>query len=72
MFGITSISFNGYFLGICGAYIIGLFVTFFTHGNYSMAMLFTDVFGGAFCILLTDLVGTFAWNLRKFLNGEED
>lgn len=70
MFGITSISFSGYFLGTIFAYIFGLFVTFFTHGGYSVQTLFADVVGGLVCILFTDIVATAVWNLKKSF--EED
>lgn len=70
MFGITTISFNGYFLGSVFAYLIGSFTTFFTHGAYSVQMLWSDILGGLFCILLTDLIATAVWNLKKSL--EED
>jgi hypothetical protein len=70
MFGITTISFNGYFLGTVFAYLVGSFTTFFTHGAYSVAMLWGDILGGLFCILLTDLIATAVWNLKKSL--EED
>lgn len=70
MFGITTISFNGYFLGAVFAYLVGSFTTFFTHGAYSVQMLWGDILGGLFCILLTDLIATAVWNLKKSL--EED
>ena len=70
MFGITTISFNGYFLGSMFAYLVGSFTTFFTHGAYSVQMLWGDILGGLFCILLTDLIATAVWNLKKSL--EED
>lgn len=70
MFGLTTITFNGYFLGTCIAYIAGLFATFFTHGAYSVQALMGDVFSGLFCILLTDLIATAVWNYKKSL--EED
>ena len=70
MFGITTISFNGYFLGNMMFYIVGLFVTFFSKGGYSMQALFSDMFWGTWCILLTDLIATAVWNLKKSL--EED
>lgn len=70
MFGITTISFNGYFLGSVFAYLAGSFTTFFTHGAYSVQMLWGDILGGLFCILLTDLIATAVWNLKKSL--EED
>lgn len=70
MFGITTISFNGYFLGVVFAYLVGSFTTFFTHGAYSVQMLWGDILGGLFCILLTDLIATAVWNLKKSL--EED
>ena len=70
MFGITTITFNGYFLGNMMFYIVGLFVTFFSKGGYSMQTLFSDMFWGTWCILLTDLIATAVWNLKKSL--EED
>lgn len=70
MFGITTISFSGYFLGTVFAYLIGSFTSFFTHGAYSVAMLWGDISGGLFCILLTDLIATAVWNYKKSL--EED
>lgn len=70
MFGITTITFNGYFLGVGFTYIAGLFATFFTQGAYSMKMLTGDVLGGLVCVLLTDLIATAVWNLKKSL--EED
>ena len=70
MFGITTITFNGYFLGTCFAYIAGLFVTFFTHGAYSVQVLMGDVVGGLIAIVLTDLIATAVWNLKKSF--EED
>ena len=70
MFGITTITFNGYFLGNMMFYIAGLFVTFFSKGGYSMQALFSDMFWGTWCILLTDLIATAVWNLKKSL--EED
>ena len=70
MFGITTITFNGYFLGTMFAYLIGSFITFFTHGGYNIQMLWSDVFGGLVCILFTDIVATMVWNYKKFL--EED
>ena len=70
MFGITTITFNGYFLGACITYIAGLFVTFFSQGTYSMQMLTVDVLGGLVCVLFTDLIATMVWNYKKSL--EED
>ena len=70
MFGITTITFNGYFLGTCFAYIAGLFVTFFTQGAYSVQALMSDVVGGLIAIVLTDLIATAVWNLKKSF--EED
>ena len=70
MFGITTITFSGYFLGTVFAYLIGSFTSFFTHGAYSVAMLWGDICGGLFCILLTDLIATAVWNYKKSL--EED
>ena len=70
MFGITTITFNGYFLGACVTYIVGLFVTFFSQGAYSMQMLTVDVLGGLVAVLFTDLVATMVWNYKKSL--EED
>ena len=72
MFGITSITFNGYFLGACVTYIVGLFVTFFSQGAYSMQMLTGDVIGGLVAVLFTDLVATLVWNIKKSMNDEED
>ena len=71
MFGFTTITFNGYFLGTCIAYIAGLFATFFTHGAYSVQALMGDVFGGLFCILFTDLIATTVWNIKKFMDEED-
>lgn len=70
MFGITTISFNGYFLGTVFAYLIGSFTTFFTHGAYSVQMLWGDILGGLVAVLFTDLVATAVWNYKKSL--EED
>ena len=70
MFGITTITFNGYFLGNMMFYIVGLFITFFSKGGYSMQALFSDMFWGTWCILLTDLIATAVWNLKKSF--EED
>ena len=70
MFGITTITFNGYFLGTCFAYIAGLFVTFFTQGAYSVQALMGDVVGGLIAVVLTDLIATAVWNLKKSF--EED
>ena len=71
MFGITSISFFGYFLGACVTYIVGLFVTFFSQGAYSMQMLTVDVLGGLVCVLFTDLIATMVWNIKKTMNEED-
>lgn len=71
MFGITSISFSGYFLGTVFAYLIGSFTTFFTHGTYSVQMLLTDVLGGLICVLFTDIVATLVWNIKKSMGEEE-
>ena len=70
MFGITTITFNGYFLGTYFAYIAGLFVTFFTQGAYSVQALMGDVVGGLIAVVLTDLIATAVWNLKKSF--EED
>lgn len=70
MFGITTITFSGYFLGTMFAYLVGSFTTFFTHGAYSVQMLWGDILGGLFCVLLTDLIATAVWNYKKSL--EED
>lgn len=70
MFGITTITFSGYFLGTVFFYLLGSFTSFFTHGAYSVAMLWGDIYGGLFCILLTDLITTMVWNYKKSL--EED
>lgn len=70
MFGLTTITFNGYFLGTCFAYIFGIFTTFFTQGAYSMEMLMGDICGGFIAILFTDLVATTVWNFKK--SYEED
>ncbi len=71
MFGITTITFNGYFLGACITYIVGLFVTFFSQGAYSMKMLTGDVLGGLICVLFTDLVATMVWNIKKSMDEED-
>lgn len=71
MFGITTITFNGYFLGACITYIVGLFVTFFSQGAYSMQMLTVDVLGGLVCVLFTDLIATMVWNIKKTMNEED-
>lgn len=71
MFGITTITFNGYFLGACVTYIVGLFVTFFSQGAYSMQMLTVDVLGGLVCVLFTDLIATMVWNIKKTMNEED-
>lgn len=71
MFGITTISFNGYFLGSMFAYLIGSFTTFFTHGAYSVQMLWGDILGGLVCVLFTDLVATLVWNIKKSMNEED-
>ena len=71
MFGITTITFNGYFLGACVTYIVGLFVTFFSQGAYSMQMLTGDVLGGLVCVLFTDLIATMVWNIKKTMNEED-
>jgi hypothetical protein len=71
MFGITTITFNGYFLGTCFAYTAGLFVTFFTQGAYSVQALMGDVFGGLVAILITDLIATMVWNLKKSMEEED-
>ena len=71
MFGITTITFNGYFLGTCVTYIVGLFVTFFSQGAYSMQMLTVDVLGGLVCVLFTDLIATMVWNIKKTMNEED-
>ena len=71
MFGITSITFNGYFLGACITYMVGLFVTFFSQGAYSMQMLTGDVLGGLVCVLFTDLAATMVWNIKKTMNEED-
>ena len=70
MFGLTTITFNGYFLGNMVFYVCGLFVTFFSHGAYSMEILLSDMVWGTVCVLLTDLIATAVWNLKKSL--EED
>ena len=71
MFGITTITFNGYFLGACVTYMVGLFVTFFSQGAYSMQMLTVDVLGGLVCVLFTDLIATMVWNIKKTMNEED-
>ena len=71
MFGITTITFNGYFLGVCVTYMVGLFVTFFSQGAYSMQMLTVDVLGGLVCVLFTDLIATMVWNIKKTMNEED-
>ena len=71
MFGITSISFSGYFLGLVFAYLIGSFTNFFTHGAYSVQMLWGDLLGGLVCVLLTDLIATTVWNYKKYLEEED-
>jgi hypothetical protein len=71
MFGITTISFNGYFLGSMFAYLVGSFTTFFTHGAYSVQMLWGDILGGLVCVLFTDLVATLVWNIKKSMNEED-
>jgi hypothetical protein len=71
MFGITTITFNGYFLGACITYIVGLFVTFFSQGAYSMQMLTGDVIGGLVAVLFTDLVATLVWNIKKSMDEED-
>ena len=71
MFGITTITFNGYFLSACVTYIVGLFVTFFSQGAYSMQMLTVDVLGGLVCVLFTDLIATMVWNIKKTMNEED-
>lgn len=71
MFGITTITFNGYFLGTAFAYIFGMFVTFFTQGTYSVQMLWGDVCGGLVAILITDLIATMVWNLKKSMEEED-
>ena len=71
MFGITTITFNSYFLGTCFAYVAGLFVTFFTQGAYSVQALMGDVFGGLICVLFTDLVATLVWNIKKSMDEED-
>lgn len=71
MFGITTISFNGYFLGSMFAYLIGSFTTFFTHGAYSVQMLWGDILGSLVCVLFTDLVATLVWNIKKSMNEED-
>lgn len=71
MFGITSITFNGYFLGACVTYIVGLFVTFFSQGAYSMQMLTGDVIGGLVAVLFTDLVATLVWSIKKSMDEED-
>lgn len=70
MFGLTTITFSGYFLGNAMFYVCGLFVTFFSKGAYSMQALFSDMFWGTWCVLLTDLIATAVWNYKKSL--EED
>lgn len=59
-----------YFLGVMIFYVCGLFVTFFSQGAYSMQALLSDVVGGTACILMTDLIVTAVWELKKAL--EED
>lgn len=71
MFGITSISFSGYFLGTVFAYIIGSFTTFFTHGTYSVQMLWGDIIGGLVAVLITDMIATQVWNIKKAMEEEE-
>ena len=71
MLGITSISFNGYFLGLVFAYLVGSFTTFFTHGAYSVQMLWGDLLGGLFCVLFTDIVATLVWNIKKSMDEED-
>lgn len=71
MFGITTISFNSYFLGSMFAYLVGSFTTFFTHGAYSVQMLWGDILGGLVCVLFTDLVATLVWNIKKSMNEED-
>ena len=71
MYNITSISFSGYFLGTVFAYIIGSFTTFFTHGAYSVQMLWGDIRGGLICVLLTDLIATAVLNIKKAMEEEE-
>lgn len=71
MFGITTISFNGYFLGSMFAYLVGSFTTFFTNGAYSVQMLWGDILGGLVCVLFTDLVATLVWNIKKSMNEED-
>ena len=71
MFGITTITFNGYFLGACVTYMVGLFVTFFSQGAYSMQMLTVDVLGGLVCVLFTDLIATMVWNIKNTMNEED-
>ena len=71
MFGITTVSFNGYFLGAIFAYLIGSFATFFTHGAYSVQMLWGDILGGLVCVLFTDLIATMVWNIKKSMDEED-
>lgn len=70
MFGLTTITFSGYFLGNAMFYICGLFVNFFSQGAYSMQTILSDMLWGTWCILLTDLIATAVWNYKKSL--EED
>ena len=71
MFGITTITFNGYFLGLMCAYLIGSFATFFTHGTYSVQMLWCDLLGGLVCVLFTDIVATLVWNIKISMEEED-
>ena len=66
----TTIRPTYYFLGAMMFYVCGLFVTFFSQGAYSMQALISDMVGGTVCILITDLIATAVWELKKAL--EED
>lgn len=66
----TTIRSTYYFLGAMMFCVCGLFITFFSHGAYSMQALVSDVVGGTVCILITDLIATAVWELKKAL--EED
>ena len=71
MFKLTTITFNGYFLGTVFAYLIGSFITFFTHGTYSVQMLWGDLLGGLVCILFSDMIATQVWNIKKAMEEED-
>lgn len=66
----TTIRPTYYFLGAMMFCVCGLFVTFFSHGAYSMQALVSDVVSGTVCIFITDLIATAVWELKKAL--EED